>query len=99
MSFMNYDLEPEILDVEERHFEKLPKDDMVNHPKHYNAKNGLEAIDVIEAFTDGLDGIYAVDTANAIKYILRWKDKNGIEDLKKARWYINHLINKLEGDR
>ena len=38
----------------------------------------------------------AVDTANAIKYLLRWKSKNGIEDLKKARWYINHLIDKLE---
>lgn len=70
--------------------------DMVNHPSHYQSKNGLEAIDVIEAFTDGLDGIEAVDTANAIKYLLRWKSKNGIEDLKKARWYINHLIDKLE---
>ena len=70
--------------------------DMVNHPSHYQSKNGLEAIDVIEGFTDGLDGIEAVDTANAIKYLLRWKSKNGIEDLKKARWYINHLIDKLE---
>ena len=70
--------------------------DMVNHPSHYQSKNGLEAIDVIEAFTDGLEGIEAVDTANAIKYLLRWKNKNGVEDLKKARWYINHLIDKLE---
>ena len=69
---------------------------MVNHPSHYQTKSGLEAIDVIEAFTDGLNGIEAVDTANAIKYILRWKSKNGVEDLKKARWYINHLIDKLE---
>ena len=45
--------------------------DMVNHPSHYQSQNGLEAIDVIEAFTAGLEGIEAVDTANAIKYILR----------------------------
>ena len=70
--------------------------DMVNHPSHYQSQNGLEAIDVIEAFTAGLEGIEAVDTANVIKYILRWKNKNGIEDLKKARWYIEHLISKLE---
>lgn len=70
--------------------------DMVNHPSHYQSKNGLEAIDVIEAFTSDLEGIEAVDTANAIKYLLRWKNKNGIEDLKKAIWYIEHLISKLE---
>ena len=70
--------------------------DMVNHPSHYQSKNGLEAIDVIEAFTSDLEGIEAVDTANAIKYLLRWKNKNGIEDLKKAKWYIEHLISKLE---
>lgn len=70
--------------------------DMVNHPGHYKTSNGLEAIDVIEAFTEGLEGINAVDTGNAIKYILRWHKKNGVEDLKKAVWYINHLINRLE---
>ena len=70
--------------------------DMVNHPKHYQAKNGMEAIDVIEAFTDGLNGIEATDTGNIIKYALRWKAKNGVEDLKKIVWYANHLINHLE---
>ena len=70
--------------------------DMVNHPDHYKSKTGLEVIDVIEAFTDDLNGMEAVDTANAIKYILRWKKKNGVEDLRKAIWYINHLINTLE---
>ena len=69
---------------------------MVNHPKHYQAKNGMEAIDVIEAFTDGLNGIEATDTGNIIKYALRWKEKNGAEDLKKIVWYANHLINHLE---
>ena len=70
--------------------------DMVNHPKHYQAKNGMEAIDVIEAFTDGLNGIEATDTGNIIKYALRWNEKNGVEDLKKIVWYANHLINHLE---
>ena len=72
------------------------KDDMVNHPSHYKTKSGLETIDVIEAFTDDLNGIEAVDTGNILKYICRWKRKNGIQDLEKARWYLNHLISYLK---
>lgn len=72
------------------------KDDMVNHPSHYKTKAGLETIDVIEAFTDELNGIEAVDTGNILKYICRWKRKNGIQDLEKARWYLNHLISYLK---
>ena len=72
------------------------KPDNVNHPDHYKTKNGLETIQVIEAFTDGLMGIEATDTGNVIKYICRWKKKNGLEDLKKAQWYLNHLINHVE---
>lgn len=70
--------------------------DMVNHPDHYNTELGLETIDVIEAFTHGLDGIEAVCTGNVIKYICRWKKKNGIEDLKKAEWYLQKLIRHME---
>lgn len=70
--------------------------DNVNHPNHYKTKNGLETIQVIEAFTDGLIGVEATDTGNVIKYICRWKKKNGLEDLKKAQWYLNHLINHVE---
>ena len=72
------------------------KTDMVNHPKHYMSKTGLETIDVIEAFTDELHGIEATDTGNIIKYICRWKSKNGVEDLKKAQWYLGHLIKHIE---
>lgn len=72
------------------------KDDMVNHPSHYKTKSGLETIDVIEAFTDDLNGIEAVDTGNILKYICRWKRKNGMQDLEKARWYLNHLISYLK---
>lgn len=72
--------------------------DNVNHPKHYISKNGIETIDVIDAWTEGLEGIVAVDTANVIKYISRWHKKNGIEDLEKAQWYLNHLINHCKED-
>ena len=71
-------------------------DDMVSHPSHYQSENGLEVIDVIEAFTSDLKGIEATDTGNIIKYICRWKKKNGIQDLKKAMWYLNHLIEHVE---
>ena len=73
-----------------------PKSDNVNHPNHYKTKTGLETIQVIEAFTEGLKGIEATDTGNVIKYICRWKKKNGLEDLKKAQWYLNHLIDHVE---
>lgn len=68
------------------------KPDMVSHPPHYQSEAGLEVIDVIRAFTADLVGIEATDTGNIIKYICRWKHKNGLEDLKKARWYLDHLI-------
>lgn len=74
----------------------ITEPDMVSHPPHYQAKNGMEVIDVIEAFTANLTGIEATDTGNVIKYICRWKEKNGKQDLEKARWYINHLINHIE---
>jgi hypothetical protein len=66
-------------------------DDKVNHPSHYTAGK-VECIDAIESATAGLQGIEAVCTANAIKYLWRWKKKNGVEDLQKAQWYISKLI-------
>lgn len=72
------------------------QDDLVSHPNHYQSDAGLEVIDVIEAFTSDLNGIEAVDTANVIKYICRWKKKNGVQDLEKAKWYITHLINHIK---
>ncbi len=70
--------------------------DIVNHPPHYKTRNGLEAIDVIEAFTEGLSGAEATNTGNVIKYICRWKKKNGLTDLKKAQWYLSRLISQIE---
>ena len=63
----------------------------VNHPNHYN-QNGMEVWDVIKAFTSNLSGAEAFYAGNAIKYILRWDKKNGIEDLEKAKVYINKII-------
>lgn len=70
--------------------------DYVNHPPHYQTAAGLETIDVIEAFTEGLTGAEATNTGNVLKYMCRWKNKNGLEDLKKARWYLERLIGKVE---
>lgn len=69
----------------------------MNHPPHYNA-GGIECIDALEAATSGLQGIEAFCTANAIKYLWRWKLKNGEEDLQKAVWYINRLIQRAGAD-
>ena len=63
--------------------------DMVNSPPHYN-KAGIECIDAIAAATgDGFE--YALQ-ANILKYVWRYRYKNGVEDLKKAQWYLNKLI-------
>lgn len=70
-------------------------DKMVSHPDHYNSGK-FEVIDIIEEFTKDLSGIEAVDTGNAIKYVLRWHKKNGIQDVKKAIWYLTHLVEHLE---
>ena len=80
--------------VESKNYES--EDIMVSHPSHYQSDSGLEVIDVIEAFTAGLEGIEATDTGNIIKYICRWKQKNGIQDLEKCKWYLTHLINHLK---
>lgn len=74
-----------------------PDADMVNHPSHYT-QGGIECIDALKAATVSKIGIEAVCTANAIKYLWRYEEKNGIEDVKKARWYIDRLIKELEND-
>ena len=69
--------------------------DTINHPAHYTA-GSIECIDAIAAATEGLNGIEAVCTANAIKYLWRWKRKNGAEDLRKAIWYIERLLKDVK---
>ena len=69
--------------------------DMVNHPSHYT-QGGIECIDCIKSAIVGKVGIEAFCVGNAIKYLFRYEEKNGIEDVKKARWYIDRLIKELE---
>ena len=66
---------------------------MVNHPPHYKVHpSGIECIEVTEHFNFCL--------GNAIKYIWRAGEKNNqIEDLKKARWYIDREISKVENEK
>lgn len=85
---------PVLLEVETSMSTK--QKETVNHPNHYQSATGLEVIDVIEAFTANLSGIEAWDTGSVIKYVCRWKEKNGLEDLKKAKWYLEDLIEHVE---
>lgn len=71
------------------------ENEKINHPAHY-CQGGIECIDAIEAATTNLTGIEAVCTANVIKYIWRWKEKNGAEDLRKAEWYLKRLAQIVE---
>jgi predicted ATPase len=75
-------------------YERSKKEDNVNHPSHYT-QGAIECIDAIKEATKGLLGIEAVCTANIIKYVWRWKFKNGVEDLRKARWYLDRLIEEV----
>ena len=69
--------------------------DMVNHPQHYT-QGGIECIDALKAATVGKRGIEAVCVANVIKYLWRYEEKNGIEDIRKAKFYIERLLKELE---
>lgn len=71
------------------------KPDMINHPTHY-CQGGIECIDAIKAATVNKRGIEAVCVANIIKYLFRYETKNGLEDVRKAAWYVNRLIKELE---
>ena len=69
--------------------------DNVQHPAHYT-QGEIECIDCIKAATVNKTGIEAFCTGNIIKYLFRYENKNGLEDVKKAQWYINRLIQELE---
>ena len=72
------------------------KEDVVNHPRHYQMAGGLEVIDFIIGATAGLDGKDGYFVGNILKYVCRYSKKNGLEDLKKAQWYLNKLIESKE---
>ena len=71
------------------------KKDNIN-PDHYRT-GGIELIDVLEAKL-GEQGFKGFLAGNVLKYVVRYDKKNGIEDLKKALWYLNKLIGTVEKD-
>jgi hypothetical protein len=71
------------------------KADMVNSPPHYN-QAGIECIDAIKAATG--DGCEYYLQGNIMKYVWRYRYKNGVEDLKKARWYLDKLIEETTNE-
>jgi len=72
---------------------RLNGHDAIN-PNHYRAGK-VECIDALEAATVNKSGIEAVCTANIIKYLWRYESKNGLEDVRKARWYLERLEQHL----
>lgn len=73
---------------------KKQNTDNVNNPSHYTA-GGIETLDYIKAKVKDYPS-YAV--GNILKYVSRYEHKNGIEDLKKAQFYLNDLIEWMESD-
>ena len=69
--------------------------DNVNHPSHYETGK-FECIDVMIE-TQGIEAVKNFCICNAFKYLYRAKKKNGLEDYKKAQWYIKKYI-ELEGE-
>lgn len=67
--------------------------DNVNHPKHYEGK--FECIDEMEKIF-GRNEVITFCQCNAFKYLWRWNKKNGIEDIRKAQWYINKAFELCE---
>lgn len=65
-------------------------EDTVNHPAHYETGK-YNCIDVMIE-TQGADTVANFCICNAFKYLYRWKNKNGIEDIKKAQWYIGKFL-------
>jgi len=77
----------------------MAADDLVNRPAHYT-QGRFEAIDVIQdAIEHAPDPASGFLLGNTLKYLLRaWLKGNTIQDLCKARWYLNRLIGHLEAD-
>jgi len=65
------------------------------NPNHYQ-RDGMECIEAIEAAVQNLSGAEAYATGSAIKYLWRWKEKGGIDDLNKAKWFIQKMVDHLE---
>ena len=89
---------PEQLEINfvkvERNDEVKPTNDAVQPPSHYT-HGGIECIEAIRASMTA-DGFCDYCKGNIIKYIWRWRDKGGVEDLRKASVYLDWLINAAD---
>ena len=74
---------------------RVSEKDNVNNPSHYT-QGKVECIDALESATVGKKGIEAVCVANVVKYLWRYEEKNGLEDVKKAEYYLKKLIDIME---
>jgi hypothetical protein len=88
-----------------------PQYDVVSKPKHYmlfaaedlRKEEGIEVRDVIEKLVNKIPpvsrdygGLFTADYVQMMQYLMRFMDKNGVEDLKKARWYLDKLIDSYD---
>lgn len=83
------DIRTDSLDLTEqgkKDFSEMKKEELVTHPARYTGKSGMQVFDIINEY--GMD-FYE---GNALKYLIRYKKKNGLEDLKKARVYLDYMI-------
>ncbi|HEL7043115.1 TPA: DUF3310 domain-containing protein [Listeria monocytogenes] len=80
--------------IKSRLIEFTDTSDNINNPSHYTA-GGIETLDYIKAKVSDYPS-YAV--GNIFKYVSRYEHKNGIEDLKKAQFYLNDLIERMESE-
>lgn len=83
-----------IKDIVAQELSKITGTDLVNHPPHYT-KGAIECIEAIEECVKGKPATEAYLVGNILKYIWRYENKGGIEDVKKAQWYLNRLIEKM----
>jgi len=70
----------------------LAEDDAVNNPPHYKSTGSIECIEYISDFLTTEEYVGYL-RGNIAKYLHRWRYKNGVEDLQKAAWYLDRLIN------
>lgn len=82
----------EILEAKQKY---QRRNDNVNHPSHYEKSCSMECIDTIE-ITFGIEAVIHFCKGNAFKYLWRYKNKNGLEDLQKALWYCNKGSEKVK---
>ena len=79
------------LNKQSNDLQQRKRKDVVNHPSHYN-RGKIEAIVIIEQIASAYPIKVALSIGNTVKYLIRAPFKNGVEDLKKAQWYLNRAI-------